>query len=482
MQVYRARKPKASPFWQCLSRHFRDFLESYEERYQSRYGFLRPVIPDVVNKFLDCGNLERGFARVRCDHCKHEYLLAFSCKGRWFCPSCHQKKVQLFGALLTETILFPVPHRHFTLGIPKMLRPYFRFNRELLKDFCHLAHETITEYMQTTLRLPDGVPGMVMAIHTFGEYLDFHPHLHALVADGLFTRDGMFHACPEVSLKPLEELFRARVITFLVGKGLLPPERAHMLRGWVHSGFHVHRSRRVMQDEREDLERLAQYIVRNPFSVEKMRVNQAGDAITYRSEMNEKIHRNPSTPLGALSKSWYSGTRRMGFEVFSPCDFIAAITQHIPDKSFQLVRYYGWYSNKMRGQRNKRAAANAQAVAGTALAVTSLPPPDGREGWQVDVSDYLPRRIPSAKWRELIKKVYEADPLLCPKCSHEMRIVSLIDAPDVIERILRHLGLWQEGVRVHAGADPPARTIIEPWMDDPFPDYDTEPVMMYANG
>ena len=35
----------------------------------------------------------------------------------------------------------------------------------------------------------------------------------------------------------------------------------------------------------------------------------------------------------------------------SPCDFIAAITQHIPDKSFQLVRYYGWYSNKMRGRR-----------------------------------------------------------------------------------------------------------------------------------
>jgi NAD-dependent SIR2 family protein deacetylase len=64
-------------------------------------------------------------ARVRCDHCQHEYLLAFSCKGRWFCPSCHQKEVQLFGALLTEAILFPVPHRHFTFGIHKMLRPYF---------------------------------------------------------------------------------------------------------------------------------------------------------------------------------------------------------------------------------------------------------------------------------------------------------------------------------------------------------------------
>jgi len=88
-QVYRARKPKASPLWQCLTRHFDAFLKDYEAHYQPRYGFLRPIISDVVNKFLDCGDLERGFARVRCDHCKHEYLLAFSCKGRWFCPSCH---------------------------------------------------------------------------------------------------------------------------------------------------------------------------------------------------------------------------------------------------------------------------------------------------------------------------------------------------------------------------------------------------------
>ena len=139
MQPYRQRKPRASPLWQCLTRHFHAFLATYEALFQSRYGFLRPIIPEVVNKFMNCGDLAHGFARVRCDHCAHEYLLAFSCKGRWFCPSCHQKKVQLFGALLTETILFPVPHRHLTFGIPKMLRPYFRFDRTLLKEFCSLA-------------------------------------------------------------------------------------------------------------------------------------------------------------------------------------------------------------------------------------------------------------------------------------------------------------------------------------------------------
>jgi len=475
-QVYRPRRPKESPLWQCLSRHFDTFLEVYEERYQPRYGFLRPIIPEVVNKFFVCADLKQGFARIRCDHCKHEFILPYSCRQRYFCPSCHQKKVQLFGELLTETILYPVPHRHLTLGIPKMLRPYFRHDRDLLKDLCRIAHESLLQYLRATLDLPDGIPGIVMTIHSYGEYLDWHPHLHLLMADGLFVRSGLFYVLPQVSLKPLEELFRARVITFLVDKGLLPPARANMLRSWVHSGFNVHRSRRVLAREREDLQRLAQYIMRNPFSLEKMQFNepaepgfrltadpdiQADGCVIYRSGMNPKIHRN--------------------FEIFTPCDFIAAITQHIPDKSFQLVRYIGWYSNKMRGQRDKHAAEEAKA-AGQAVEV-------------IDVSEHQPRRIPSAKWRELIKRVWESDPLLCPKCHNEMRIVSLIDDPEVIERILRHLGLWDQGVRVLPARAPPGivdRVIppspagyggqAEPCFDDPFPDYDTEPVMAYANG
>jgi len=324
-----------------------------------------------------------------------------------------------------------------------MLRPYFRFHRGLIKELCRIAHRCLAEFQRTTLGLPEGTTGVVMAIHTFGEYLDFHPHLHALVADGIFMEGGLFHVMPEASLAPLEELFRARVITFLVKKGLLPPERARMLRGWRHSGFNIHRSQRVPPGNREDMERLAQYIIRNPFSVEKMQPNRSGDSIIYRSGMNPKIQRN--------------------FEVFSPCDFIARITQHIPDKSFQLVRYYGWYSNKMRGLRLKQADPEAVAAP---------------EGEVIDVSAFKPRRIPSKKWRELIKKVWEADPLLCPHCQHEMRIIALIDEADVIERILRHLGLWEAGVRVDAARDPPEPVgpVIEPWLDDPFPDYDHEPV------
>jgi hypothetical protein len=105
--------------------------------------------------------------------------------------------------------------------------------------------------------------------------------------------------------------------------------------------------------------------------------------------------------------------------------------------SNQLVRYYGWYSNKMRGQRLKQDAqkeAERESAEGESPALGT---PE-----VIDVSGFVSRRRPSRKWRDLIQKVWEADPLLCPTCHEPMRIIALIDEAEVIERILRHLGLW----------------------------------------
>ncbi len=266
MQVYRARNPKKSPLWQCAHRHYDEFEEAYPEQYQPRYGRLRPIIPEVVHKFLDCGDLARGLARIRCDHCEHEYLLAFSCKSRWFCPSCHQKSQE-------------------------------------------------------------------------------------------------------------------------------------------HSGFNLHAGEQVPPEAKADLEDLAQYILRNPFSVEKMTLESPGDLVIYRSRLNAKINRN--------------------FEVFTPTDFLAAITQHIPDKGAQMVRYYGWYSNKLRGVR-QRGLPPELVIRRPGVA----PPP--------------PVKLPSKRWRDLILRVWHVDPLRCPVCQNPMRVIAVIDDPRVVEKILRHLGAWHD--------------------------------------
>ncbi len=166
-------------------------------------------------------------------------------------------------------------------------------------------------------------------------------------------------------------------------------------------------------------------LIRNPFSEQKMTYNEENGTVIYRSRMHAKTKRN--------------------FEIFSAEDFIAAITQHIPDKGFQtctavamgrqgrrrMERYYGWYSNRARGERAKKQAECPEGANPTGVQV-------------IDVSDYQPRRLPSKKWRELIKKVWELDPMNCPQCGSEMRMVALIDDNEVIEKILRHLDLWPE--------------------------------------
>ncbi|MCP4263429.1 MAG: IS91 family transposase, partial [Planctomycetes bacterium] len=165
------------------------------------------MIGEVVREYLRSGDLKEGFARVRCPDCGHEYLLAFSCKGRWFCPCCHAKKVIQFGELLKETILYPIPHRQYVFSIPIMLRVYFKHKRGLLTKLCHCAYESLLIFLRNTIGLQDGVPGVVMSIQTFGDYPDrFHPHLHCIVSNGLFKDNGAFYVMPNVDLKHLEEI------------------------------------------------------------------------------------------------------------------------------------------------------------------------------------------------------------------------------------------------------------------------------------
>lgn len=87
--VYQPRNPRASPLYRCVCEHY-DELEASGSIH-------RQVEHCVLDRFIDCGDLHKGFARIYCDDCGHDYLLAFSCKTRYFCPSCHQKRMLAYG-------------------------------------------------------------------------------------------------------------------------------------------------------------------------------------------------------------------------------------------------------------------------------------------------------------------------------------------------------------------------------------------------
>ena len=123
--------------YKLVARFYPEFERVYAERTQERYGFWRPIIPRAVERFLDCGDLKKRFARVRCPKCRHELFVVFSCRGRCVCPSCHQKRVLEKAVWVAQEVCAEVAHRRFVFTIPKRLRIYFRYDRSLLGELCH---------------------------------------------------------------------------------------------------------------------------------------------------------------------------------------------------------------------------------------------------------------------------------------------------------------------------------------------------------
>jgi len=121
-------------------------------------------------------------------------------------------------------------------------------------------------------------------------------------------------------MKELEEIFRSKVLAMLKGEGKISDELIEKLMNWRHSGFSVHAGNQIARDDRDGQQALAEYILRNAFSEQKITYIEDTGKILYRSAMTH-------------------GNNKKNFEIFTAEEFIAAITQHIPDKHFQMVRY-----------------------------------------------------------------------------------------------------------------------------------------------
>ncbi|WP_224248162.1 transposase zinc-binding domain-containing protein [Hyalangium gracile] len=88
----------------------------------------------TLARYLECGVLTHGFARVRCESCKDEFLVAFSCKGRGVCPSFNAKRAHVTAVQWVERVLPHVPYRQWTLSFPHRVRWGLLMDVRLLSD------------------------------------------------------------------------------------------------------------------------------------------------------------------------------------------------------------------------------------------------------------------------------------------------------------------------------------------------------------
>ena len=129
-------------------------------------------------------------------------------------------------------------------------------------------------------------------------------------------------------------------------------------------------------------------------------------------------------------------------------------SNELNERGAQMVRYYRWYSNKMRGVRQG-----------------GLPPELVIR--RPCVSPPPPLKLPSKRWRDLILRVWHVEPLRCPVCQNPMRVIAVIDDPRVVGQILRHLGVWHDPPPRPPPTGLPGPYTYEPCDDvDPMPDYE----------
>jgi hypothetical protein len=142
---------------------------------------------------------------------------------------------------------------------------------------------------------------------------------------------------------------------------------------WPHSGFSVNGL--VRSENRDQAARLGRYMIRCPLVLDRLEWDGDKGEVVYHASP-----RRSANPYGTVAR-WHV------------LDFIARLTQHIPDTSQQLIRYWAFYSNAARGKRRHHAET-------------------GKVSQDPEVSPERSRRR-SISWARLLRKVYELDPLLC---------------------------------------------------------------------
>ena len=224
--AYQRHRPEQTALYSIVAEHYPRFVQEIERSGGHLPGFVRQEFED----YLQCGLLEHGFLRVKCDGCRHEHLVAFSCKRRAFCPSCGARRMVESAAHLVDHVFPEAPVRQWVLTFPFPLRFLLAAHPEALSQVLAVVQRGISTFViqRSGLTVASGAKtGAVTLIQRFGSALNLNIHLHMLFLDGAYTFSGQrvsFHRARRPSNAELAQLLGTlsrRIVRVLVRRGLL---------------------------------------------------------------------------------------------------------------------------------------------------------------------------------------------------------------------------------------------------------------------
>jgi hypothetical protein len=232
LAAYSRRTPETTLLYRVVQENLETFLAETEESGRAVPRF----VERELRAFLDCGILRRGFLRVRCKDCGDERLVAFSCKGRGFCPSCTSRRMSDTAAHLVDRVFPQAPVRQWVLSLPIPLRYRVAYDHKLcsavLAVFLRAVFGALQRRAKEELGVVGGRSGSVTFVQRFGGSINLHTHFHAIVLDGVYADPEDLGTPRFFALSPVsdEEVARVtatvakRVVALLIRRGLLEEE------------------------------------------------------------------------------------------------------------------------------------------------------------------------------------------------------------------------------------------------------------------
>lgn len=363
--------------------HISDIFRGHWERFAASER-LPTVVHKAARAIMACRTAALGGHANLCDS-GHLTIGYNSCRSR-SCPRCATKRVCSWLARQARTLL-GCGHHHVILTVPHEVNPLWMVNRTAIGNLVFSASRDSLLVLLADRRYLGAVPGILMALHTWGQQLSQHLHTHCVVTAGGVGPDGRWRRPRRrrlLATEPLRRLFRGKFIAGL--RKLARQGRLRLPTGWtaadVEAVCRTLASKRWNVQVRERyvdptavLNYLGRYVNGGPFG-ERRLISYDGHTVTFRYRGRRGEDKHQVMSLEAR-------------------EFIARYIRHVPPEGFHMVRGFGLY-------RRGAGSDAIRAAAEQAVPITT----------EVRASLTARAELPNA--------------LLCPECGSRFRLTTII--------------------------------------------------------
>jgi hypothetical protein len=479
---YTRRSPESTLLYKVVQENLRSFEDLCREEGKHLPGH----VTKEFEAFLKCGVLAHGFLRFRCVDCKHERLVAFSCKKRGFCGSCGARRMAETAAHLTDNV-FPTSTiiRQWVLSMPIPLRYMCARNSKLQGKILRYVNSVIAKSIKKSVqhRLDEKYPnnkirnleaGAVTLIQRFGGHVNLNVHFHMLHVQGAWEISNdessvTFHSANNPTNEELlscVEKIASGVLRILKRMNLVEQDdsgvdvimennnsdgddplagiQAASTQNKIALGIRKGQNVRRLIEQLEE-----EYLQSEPKLTGDMAVSFMGFSLhaavsawsTNRARLEQLVRytARPAVSEERLSQAnngdihyrlktpWTDGTTGV---VFSPLEFLEKLSALVPPPRIHLTRFHGILAPHSKFRKLVVPQID-EKVEGNTDVEKSLEVQD-------EDSELKQKRI---SWAKLLSRVFALDMANCDHCGGELKAISAVIKQDVVMKILTHLGL-----------------------------------------